>query len=402
MGKFTTRETGFADGHPADPRADTPGRRIAVVGAGIAGLTCARELSLRGHQPVIFEASDRVGGRCSSLNTPVGTFDDAAQVIGGPPALAAYAPQRPGELAALHPWWLPGAPLEDEDDELPPRTLTPLGHVGVPSMRALSDAVARPLDVRVGQAVSQAQRHGHRWVLHLSGGQKSGQAGGNSGEQVVDEDFHALVLALPAPQALPLAQPSPVVSAALRAVTFSPRWVLLVGTERPVGLPAHREFRGSPIERVVAMHLKPGRDPRGPQRWFVEADALWSAQHVHEDPETVAELLLANFSAHARRRVLPVYLRAHLWRHAFVDKPAFTMGRPACLWDEATRLGVCGDSVVASRVDSVQRSGVDMARSVASSLDPRQGPWARRSPYLARPPASGQSRQPEGVTPAGH
>ncbi|MGL6113027.1 MAG: FAD-dependent oxidoreductase [Rubrivivax sp.] len=37
-------------------------RRVAVVGGGIAGLTCARELCLRGCDPVVFEADDRLAG----------------------------------------------------------------------------------------------------------------------------------------------------------------------------------------------------------------------------------------------------------------------------------------------------------------------------------------------------
>ena len=37
--------------------------RIVVVGAGLAGLTCAKVLTERGHEAVVFEASDGVGGR---------------------------------------------------------------------------------------------------------------------------------------------------------------------------------------------------------------------------------------------------------------------------------------------------------------------------------------------------
>ncbi|MEK7274800.1 MAG: NAD(P)-binding protein, partial [Candidatus Desantisbacteria bacterium] len=38
------------------------GKRVAIIGAGPAGLAAAMELAKIGHQPVIFEASDRVGG----------------------------------------------------------------------------------------------------------------------------------------------------------------------------------------------------------------------------------------------------------------------------------------------------------------------------------------------------
>ena len=38
------------------------GQRIAVLGAGPMGLAVAYQLARDGHQPVLFEADDRVGG----------------------------------------------------------------------------------------------------------------------------------------------------------------------------------------------------------------------------------------------------------------------------------------------------------------------------------------------------
>jgi renalase len=338
--------------------------RVAVVGAGIAGLTCAHELRLRGCDPVVFEASERLGGRCSSRSTRVGWFDDGAQAIHGATHFASYALQRPGELAAVHPWTVPATPAEDEpkgrdrdkeqDENEAQRSLKLVGAVGVPSMLALADALAQPLDVRLRTPITQAERRGASWVLS-----------GPTGE--IDEDFQSLVLALPAPLALPLAHRSPGVAAALRAVRYRNRWVLLLGFERPVGLPGYREFEGSPIERVAAVHSKPGRPAHGPQRWFVEAGERWSMEHQGDDAETVADLLFDNFRALVGRPVFPNFISAIPWQHAFVETPAPTPGSSQCLWDGAVNLGVCGDSVVPSQVDRVHRSGAALARTVADA-----------------------------------
>ncbi len=343
--------------------------RVAVIGAGFAGLSCARALSQRGCNPVVFEADDRLGGRCSSRSTPIGVFDDGAQCINGAPRLATLAVQRPGELVAMHPWTVPATPAEEArdrkdwklevDEANVDRTLNLMGSVGVPSMQTLAEALAEPLDVRLRTPILQARRRGSNWLLR-------GPAGG------FDEDFQALVLALPAPQAMPLLHESAPLTDALRAVRFRSRWVLLLGSERPVPLPGYREFQGSPIERVAAMHSKPGRPGFRPQRWFIEADERWSLQHEHDDAETVADLLLENFCAHAGRKVTPNYLRAHHWPHAFVEKPATTPRHSQCLWDGDVQLGVCGDSVVTSTVGRVHDSGVAMARAVAEGLTSRR------------------------------
>ena len=316
--------------------------RVAVIGAGISGLSCARELVLRGYQPVVFEASDQVGGRCGSRWTRLGWFDDSAQVINGTTKLAAYAPAQPGRLAALHAWTAASPPVDtdrcgklappekEEDDAAELPLLQSLGMVGVPSMSALANTIAQPLDVRLHTPIVRAHRRNTSWVLE-----------GAAGE--IDEDFQAMVVAIPAPLAMPLIASSTYLTETLQSVRYRNRWVLLLGAERSIHLPSYREFDGGPIERIAALHSKPGQTAPLPQRWFIEASERWSLEHAQDDAETVADLLLANFQAHARQSVTPHFLLAHNWQHAFVDAPAQPAQAFKHLWDEQLMLGVCGD-----------------------------------------------------------
>src|SRR5437667_731698 len=48
----------------ARPAAGAGSPRIAVVGAGLAGLTCAYRLKQAGYAATVYEASSRIGGRC--------------------------------------------------------------------------------------------------------------------------------------------------------------------------------------------------------------------------------------------------------------------------------------------------------------------------------------------------
>jgi monoamine oxidase len=61
IGPFSTRERAYAAGAPASGKG---GARVAVVGAGLAGLTAAYRLAQVGVDVRLFEARDRVGGRC--------------------------------------------------------------------------------------------------------------------------------------------------------------------------------------------------------------------------------------------------------------------------------------------------------------------------------------------------
>jgi glutamate synthase (NADPH/NADH) small chain len=45
-----------------EPAATRTGRRVAVVGSGPAGLSCAQQLARAGHEVVVYEKSDRIGG----------------------------------------------------------------------------------------------------------------------------------------------------------------------------------------------------------------------------------------------------------------------------------------------------------------------------------------------------
>jgi len=52
---------------------------IAVVGAGLSGLTAARQLQSQGHHVTVYEKSAGVSGRMSTRQTELGGFDHGAQ-----------------------------------------------------------------------------------------------------------------------------------------------------------------------------------------------------------------------------------------------------------------------------------------------------------------------------------
>lgn len=70
----------MAAGAAAVPLLRGQAPAVAVVGAGLAGLTCAYRLKQRGIRATVFEASQRTGGRCFTMR---GAFDEGQRVERG-------------------------------------------------------------------------------------------------------------------------------------------------------------------------------------------------------------------------------------------------------------------------------------------------------------------------------
>lgn len=79
---------------PASQPASQPGRKVAIIGAGLSGLSCAYELTAAGIDVIVLEARDRVGGRTLTLRDfPAGRVVEAGgEFIGRVhPTCLAYA-----------------------------------------------------------------------------------------------------------------------------------------------------------------------------------------------------------------------------------------------------------------------------------------------------------------------
>jgi predicted NAD/FAD-dependent oxidoreductase len=306
-------------------------RRFAVVGAGMAGIACARRLRAAGHAVRVFDKSRAAGGRMATRRGEQAAWDHGAQyfTVGAPAFAAAVgAAREAGEVAAWQPRW-PGGEQEQRDL-----------WVGVPGINALPRWLARDLDLATGIRITALSRAAGVWTLSDDTGRRF-------------EGFDFVVLALPAPQAATLAAGHGTAAVRLATVDMAPCWAVMVAFERRLEAPFDADWSPDPVLPWIARNSsKPRRS--GLDAWVLHADPDWSRERLEADAAAVKAALLERLAARVGAALPPVALaEAHRWRHARVQRP---LGE-ACLVDEEAALGFCGDWCLDARVEAAFLSG---------------------------------------------
>lgn len=323
----------------------TPMPRVAVVGAGVSGLTCARTLADHGFPVAVFDKGRGPGGRVSTRRAEPGlSFDHGAQY---------FTARDPHFVRFVHSWQEQGVVAEwggrvvrleagaVADTSPQPR------FVGVPGMSAVAGHLAADLAVRRETRVTTLSHTGGTWELADEGGARYGP-------------FEFLVVTVPAPQAAELIGPHRFV-ADLASVAMCPCWAALAAFDQRLDVPWDGAFvHGSPLSWVCRNSSKPGR-PAGPECWVLHAGPEWSAAHLEETPSAVAARLLAALAgATGVAPPPPAHLSAHRWRYSLGSDAA----ERRALFDPATGLAVCGDWLAGGRVEGAFLAGAAAAGHV--------------------------------------
>lgn len=340
-----------------------PSRRIAVIGAGIAGLACARTLRQAGQSVSVFEAAAQPGGRMATLATPFGSFDTGAQYFTVRDARLATALEATAPDLARR-WSASAVRVLDEHGRVA-EAARPRGEphwVAAPTMDALPARWAEPLQADGTLQLSAHVQHlapdaldNRRWQVQVQG---------PADEQRVHAGFDALVLALPAPEAQRLLAGTPAaaeLAGPLQAVEIAPCWNLSLAfpnASQPGTLGPQWNAARSTHHRVAWLtreSSKPGREPI--ERWTVQASPAWSAEHAADPAARVTAKLLKAFAEITGIRATPGWTEARLWPQARTLRP---FGQPF-VWDARRGIGLCGDWCIGDRVEDAFVSGLELA-----------------------------------------
>lgn len=305
---------------------------IAIIGAGMGGLTCGAALREAGHTVRLFDKGRGPGGRMSTRRMAVGEaeyrFDHGAQYF------TARDPRFAAQVAA---WEADGvvARWPAAGDE---------AWVGIPGMnapiRAMADAAGVTFGTRILSIRSEGKAH---WLLPEEGGATG--------------PFDVVLIAVPAEQAAPLlAQHVPAMADAASAVDSLPCWtVMAVFDGRPDAPDCLRE--AGPIGWAARNSAKPGRGEG--ECWVVQGSPEWSAAHLECEHAEAQDMLLSALAEEVGPLPQVIAASAHRWRYATVPQNG-----AGALWDAEARIGACGDWLTGPRVENAYLSGLMLADKV--------------------------------------
>ena len=338
---------------------------VMIVGAGMAGASCAKVLADAGMSLQLLDKSRSVGGRLCTRRVALETtqttlaFDHGAQYFTArDPRFSEFL--RPLIADNTVQRWLPRLVSIERDGQQLPSTNPLERWVGVPSQNALVKSMLSAQTVSTGAQVAALQRE--------STGSRLWQALDSSGACLARAQ--QVLLCLPAPQVHALLQTSvhaPDVAAALAFVQHAqmqPSWALLLAFEHSLNLAWDAAFVNAGALRWISCDSsKPGRTAQ-PECWVVHASEPWSSAHLEASAEDVAEALETEFRQLTASKAKTFFRTAHRWRYALGGA---TQGA-SHYYNAHARLGTAGDWCLGGRVEGAFLSGLELGQTVVETV----------------------------------
>jgi renalase len=346
-------------------------KKIAIIGAGMAGITAARTLKQAGFHVRIFEKSSHASGRMSSLTTPLGSFDQGAQYFTVRDALFLKAlAEVPGTVDIVRTWGATTVRVLDERGRvLEASQPSEEPHfVAQPNMGALVEHWAKPLAdeglIHYGTQIRSIQKDAHDprlWELEI-----------DSELDVSHGGFDGVIIAIPAPQARVLLDNSTpsIFDSQLRddlnVVEMGPCWTLMVAYAQAsqsnlTHFGPQWNAAKSTNHRIAWISREASKPSRSRvERWTIQANMHWSQEHLADDPDRIQAKLLKAFAELSGIYAQPSQVNTKLWRYAKTIKPLGV----SHLWDNELRIGTCGDWHLGHRVEDAFLSGLSLAMSL--------------------------------------
>ncbi len=334
---------------------------VAVVGAGLAGLVCAQRLRQAGLRVILLEKSRGLGGRLATRRLAGTCADHGVRCLEVQGALTALLIPKLVEQHLLQPWLTQLTVVEAGQARSAHRAC----YSAVNGLTAVAKWLAADLEIWSGQRLQQIAQAGTRWQLTLEAQNSAAQP---------PLLASAVVMAIPAPQALtllePLAAQLPDLIQAIQEVEFAPCLTVIASYTASAELPPPAvQFLDDANLAWISLESSKGRDPQIPTL-IVQSSSAFAVQHLESNDLKSAGGLLLHQAVAAlnlpRWLEQPAEQQVHRWRYGFVSQPLaaqyLSQSKPLPL--------VCaGDWCGGSNIEAALASGLAAAAETIRLLE---------------------------------
>lgn len=323
-------------------------KKIAVIGAGLSGLTFASSLNAKA-EITVFEKSRGIGGRMATRYSEHYEFDHGAQY---------FTAKGEAFEKFLEPFikkgtvenWQPNLVTLSRDG-MKQRASNHPSYVASPRMNALAKEMAAELKLLGNIHIDKVTGSAGAWDLF----DKEGSSHGT---------FDEVVFAIPSHQAAVLMPESFEYLKQVKHAKMDACFSLMLGFEKALELDFDGAFvEGSPIGWISVNSSKPER-PQG-FSMMVQSQNQWAETHVDEDKNKIQSMLLDEASRLLNQDLSKAdHQSLHRWLYASTSVPA----GENFFYDEKNQLACIGDWCIKGRVEAAFESGRQLAEKMASSL----------------------------------
>ena len=340
---------------------------LVVIGAGVAGITCAQQLSLAGYSVALVEKSRGVGGRMAKRRLPDASAgptyaDHGVCYLKPKDAIFTKLIQRLCERGEMAVWTEQIHELGASGEVVPPQSRS-ARYASSQGINALAKVLSKDLTIHYQQRAVALRTQAEGWEVET--------------EQGLSLKAKALVIAVPTPQAIALVEPLSDLDAEtltqLKTVQFSRSIaaIAVYGSEHQATA-AQLPWKGincSGHDRLAWVGLESSKqlNPQQPVVVVHSNMAFGEAQFDVSDRQTVGQSLLEMAAAATGETWLaqPEILQVHRWGYAFSQTP---LAQPYVEAKTQLPLWLAGDWCGGDRVESAFLSGLALASQINQQL----------------------------------
>lgn len=319
--------------------------KIAIIGAGITGLSLAKNLKENNFEVEVFDKGRGVGGRMSSRRTEWGYLDHGAQYLTirneqFHDFLKPYIEQE-----VIKPWYQTFAIWNNNQFTI--EKPDALRYVSLPAMNNLCKELASNLSVKVNTKIVKLSKRSHQWKL-------------TDINKNTYDNYDLVISTAPPKQTADLFENHTHEVKEISKIEMLSCFSLMLIPEQNFVLPYQGiKFQHPVLGWIGVNYSKPARDNNG--GLIIQSNFDWAGEHIDDNLEEIGDLLQDSAEKVFKLKFNKLnYKSVHRWLYATPKKVA---SQPY-FWNQKKNLAACGDWCVAGKIEGAFLSGMALFNSI--------------------------------------